>query len=179
MKETEGLSKLTLKVLIFSVIDFIFLILLAWFLTKLGPKTTELKKMKNLLVQAKQIDLDAIQKTLLENKEKSEKLATVLPNEDELIEFINQIDLLKKEKKINSFSFVADKPMKDKTGFFGLPLIIESKGSWQEINETLKSIDQLPYLIRGLNLEIKLLSDKEIMLKFAGILYVSQNFVQD
>lgn len=172
-------SKLPTKILIFGLVNLLGLIFLGLLLTDLRQKTLEMKKMKGLAVQASQINLENLQTEITENKDKSEQLEAVFPNEEGLIEFIKKIDELKKDKQLTYFSFAADNILKDKTGYLGLPLVFETKGNWQQISASLSSIYHLPFLIRAINLEIRQVTEKEMSLKFGGILYVSKDFNQN
>lgn len=172
-------AKLPARILIFGLANLLALIFLGLLLNGLRQKTSEMKKMKVLSDQASQINLENLESEVVENKDKSGQLEAVFPNEESLLEFIKEIDKLKKDKQLTYFSFAADNILKDKTGYLGLPLVFETKGSWQELSASLASIYRLPFLIRAINLEVRQVAEKEMNLKFGGILYVSKNFNQN
>jgi Tfp pilus assembly protein PilO len=167
------------KILIFILINFLALIFLGLLLNSLKGKTLEMKKMKNLAAETSRVNLENLETEIAETQDKSEQLATVFPNEEGLIGFIQKIDELKKDKYLTYFSFAADNILKDKTGYSGLPLVLEAKGSWQQIGETLSKIYSLPFIVRPINVEIRQVAGNEMNLKLGGILYVSKNFNQN
>ena len=55
---------------------------------------------------------------------------------------------------ISKVSFASQKAVTDKTGNYGVPIVIELMGSWDAIDSDLQKIDKLPYLFRPVKVEI-------------------------
>jgi Tfp pilus assembly protein PilO len=62
----------------------------------------------------------------------------------------------------------------DKTGNYGIPVIIELNGAWESIGQDLQEIQKLPFLLRAISIDAE--PDKEnesmIQFKYGGFLYV-------
>ena len=59
-----------------------------------------------------------------------------------------------------------------------MPVVIELEGSWEAIDTDLQAIDQLPYLVRPVRVEIEQSEAEEgvIVFKYGIFLYVSDEF---
>ena len=172
-------TKFITSILIIGFINFLGLVALIFFVGNLSPQSNEIKRLKSLSVKQDQTNLGVIQAEILSSKNKADKLLAVFPDESTIINFVKEIDTLKKDKLVTHFSFATQNIIKDKTGFWGLPFVIESAGSWQQLNATLGNIYRFPYFIRAVSVELKKVSEDEFSLKYGGIIYVSQNFGGD
>jgi len=165
------------KTIILGIVDLLALTAWVFLLSQLPKKAEEISKIKTqAFLQTESIDAKLIQTQLTENKEKINKLLNLLPQEDSLVNFIKEEENLKGQGLITNFSFASDKTIKDDNNYPVLPFIIESDGDSSLINSALQKIDQLPFLIKPTAVEITKQLDGSIHLKYAGFLYVEQNF---
>jgi len=179
-KKPKNKEGLLIKVTILSIANLFCLGGLLFLLLNLSEKAQEVKILRNTSLASLQLDTDALRIELSNNKPKLDKLFALFPaTESDLLEFINEIDKLKSEGLVTSFSFASNRPVKDRTGFGGLPIIIEFRGSWNQIDWGLKRLESLPFMIRAINLEIRQLSEGEVSLKYGGILYVDEKFASN
>lgn len=176
-KKFKPKEKLLINLGILGVINLICVLILVVLLGGFPQKAEELKRLRNLSIQvARQLDMELLELEIINNKPKADKLLALFPDETKLLEFIREIDKLKNEGVIIHFSFANNDPVKDKTEFVGLPIIIELRGSWAQIDSALKRIEALPFLTRVINIEIRQASGDNMSLKYGGILYVSEKF---
>jgi len=176
-KNKEGLF---IKVAILSLANLSCLGALLFLLLNFPEKAREVKILRNTSLASLQLDTDALRIELANHKVKLDKLFALFPaGEADLLEFINEIDKLKNEGLVTSFSFASNRPVKDRTGFDGLPIIIEFRGSWNQIDWGLKRLESLPFVVRAINLEISRLSEGAVSLKYGGILYVDEKFASN
>jgi len=177
VKPNKTSSDLLVKVMILGIINLVIVIILIFLLGAISQKAQELKKLRTLKAKAAQADLETIQLDIAASKDKADKLTAIFPDETGLVSFTKGIDKLKQDKLVSHFSFASDDVVKDKTGFLGLPLVLEFRGTWSQIDQALKNIYQLPFFIRAINVEVKKIpGEGEVSFKYGGILYVSQNF---
>lgn len=166
-----------INVAILGTINLLCVLIIVLLLGILPQKAEELKNLRSLNIQnASQLDTDSLEFEILDSQTKVEKLKALFPDDTGLLEFIKEIDKLKTEGLVTNFSFTSNDPVKDKTKFSGLPIVIEFKSSWIQIDSALKRLEALPFLIRAINLEIREAGEGLIILKYGGILYVDKTF---
>lgn len=148
------------------------------FLLKIMPKKAlELNQLRNQsLKMSEQENPDVLANQLQLVQPQMTQIEAVFPDEIGILSFVKEIDKLKKEEVITRFSFVSDKPVKDKTKLLGLPIVIEFKGDLSQINKGLEKVRDLPFLIRAINIQLNKNADGLLELKYGGILYVSESF---
>lgn len=164
-------------ILILGIVNLVCLFILIFILSLLPKKAEELKSLRSLIAKANsQNSNEIIFAEISAAKKKTEKLISLFPDENGLVKFTSQIDNLKNQGAAIDFSFAKDIAVKDKTGLIGLPIVIEISGTNTQVDSVLSQIQNLPFLLRAINIEIKKIADNQIRLKFGGILYVDENF---
>lgn len=172
----KKLSPLLLKVAILGTVDFFCVIILLWLLSNLPVKADKLRNLQTLKRKATLVNLGSVEQEIMANKDKTDKLKAIFPDETGLLNFVQEIDKLKSEGVVRHFSFVSNKAIKDKTKYYGLPLAIEFRGSWQQIDLVLGKMQSFPFLIRPVNIEIREQEENLVNLKYGGVLYVDESF---
>ena len=177
-EKQSGKSRLLLNIVILGGLDLIWLLALLFLLTNLPQKGEKISLLRSQNLQAAAISGDqSLISSLSQAQIKADQLQVLYPNEARLLKFVEEIDRLKDKGVISRFSFANDDPVKDKTGYIGIPIVIEFRGTWPQISQTLKSVQNLPFLIRAIDVEISQIPNQGIQrLKFGGILYVAENF---
>ncbi len=165
--------------LILLFIDLFILLVSIFFIVNLPKKASELNKVRSdeeKVKESKKIDITGLE--YKPTKDNVDKLTSFYPEEDGIIDFIETIEGLKADGKVKNFSLVGQDAVKDKTGAYGIPFIVEFEGSWENINISLQEFEKLPYLIRAINVEAKVVDEKVINLKYGGFLYVSDKLAK-
>jgi len=177
-KKQQGKPRLLLNVAILGGLDLICLLALLFLLTNLPQKGEKINLLRSQNFQAAAISGDqSLINNLSQAQIKADQLQALYPNEARLLKFVEGIDRLKDTGVISRFSFANDDPVKDKTGYIGVPIVIEFRGTWPQISQTLKSVQDLPFLIRAIDIEISQIPNQGIQrLMFGGVLYVAENF---
>ena len=159
-------------------VRYVFLLALLFLLTNLPHKGEKISLLRSQNFQAAAISGDqSFINNLSQAQIKADQLQALYPNEARLLKFVEEIDRLKDKGVISRFSFANDDPVKDKTGYIGVPIVIEFRGTWPQISQTLKSVQGLPFLIRAIDIEISQIPNQGIQrLMFGGVLYVAENF---
>ena len=161
------------------VIDLFLLISSVFLIFNLPKKAAELNRARSeeqKVIESKKIDVTSLE--YVPTKESVDKLNGFYPEEDGLIDFIEKIEILKEEGKVKNFSLVGQDAVKDKTGAYGIPFIVEFEGAWENINLSLQEFQKLPYLVRAVDIEIKLIDTKTVNFKYGGFLYVSDKLAK-
>ena len=170
-------TQVNIYILVLGIVNLICLFVLIFILSLLPKKAEELKNLRSLIAKANsQQSREIIIAEISAAKNKTEKLIELFPNEDGLVEFTGQIDSLRNQGAAINFSFANDIAVKDKTGLIGLPILIEVSGTNTQVDSALKQIQNMPFLLRAIDVEINKIEDNKIRLKFGGILYVNENF---
>jgi len=160
-------------------VDLLILAVSVFFIIDLPKKASELNRVRSdeeKVRESKKIDITGLEHK--PTKENVDRLADFYPEEDGVIDFIEMVEGLKGEGKVKNFSLVGQDAVKDKTGAFGIPFIVEFEGDWESINISLQEFQKLPYLIRAINVDVKMVDEKVINFKYGGFLYVSDKLAK-
>ena len=150
-----------------------------FFIVSLPKKAGELNKARSdeqKVKESKEIDVTGLENNL--TKESVDGLAKYYPEESGLIDFIELVEEMRENGLVKNFSLVGQDAVKDKTGAYGIPIIIEFEGSWESINVSLQALQKLPYLIRAINVEAKVVDEQIVNFKYGGFLYVSDKLAK-
>lgn len=169
------------KDLLLAVINLSFIVAIVFLLGKLPIRAGELKALKNADFQVTaRGNIDITELRIESSKEKAEKLFVLFPNESGLIDFVKEVDKLKEIGLITRFSFASEHAVRDKTGYFGIPLVIEFLGTWEQIDSATATIESLPYLIRIVNIDVKPQEESNLILfKYGAFLYVDESLAKN
>lgn len=177
----ERSVKLTLppKDIILAAVNIITFVILALLLVRLPKEAQELKKLKNESTQSN--DNISLQLNEVElNRQKAEKLQGLFLNDSGVVDFVKEIEGLKASETVTKLSFANQKAVKDQTGNFGIPVIIEMSGNLDEIERDLEKIENLPFLFRPVSVEMQPAAEEvELELKYGGFLYVQDELGQN
>lgn len=180
-KATKRKSGFLMQITVFGAVDLICVLMLIVLLRFLPRKAEEIKNLRSLgLKAAIQTDVKKVEAEIAGSKLKTDKLKAFFPDENGLIDFVKEIDKLKKEGVVTHFSFVSNSVVLDKTKLEGLPMVIEFRGNLSQVDQALQKLQEAPFLIRAINVQIKKEADKDSFdLKYGGILYVSETFAKN
>ena len=171
-----------LKVTILAIINLVAVAAIVFLLDRLQLKAQEVKQLRSIQLSATHGEpFSALKANVEEAEAKTGELVKYFPDSQGLIAFVGEIDKLKAEGVVTGFSFANEEPIKDKTGSFGLPVLIELKGNWSTVDSALGRIMSLPYLLRAIRIDVSPALDEPglIDFKFGGFLYVDKNFSKD
>jgi len=170
----EDIDKLiTAKDILLAIINIASLALLIILLIKLPEKAKELKLLRNqVLLSESEVALEISE--VAGSKDKSSELESLFIDEVGLVNFVGEVEELKGENSsIGKINITSQKVVKDKTGNYGIPVVIEMRGNWTALGEDMQKIQQLPYLFRAIRIETEELEEEGMIgLKYGGFLYV-------
>jgi len=177
--ETKKSLPVSGKDIILGVINIISIVLLAVILVKFPSKANELKDLR--IEQVKSESGSGFEYSEIEShRAHAQALGDLFLDEPGVVEFVNSIERLKSdEAAIQRVSFASQKVVKDKTGNYGILVVIELSGTWEAIQVDLKRIGELPFLFRAARIETKTNEEGVILLKYGGFLYVSDKLGKD
>lgn len=165
--------------IILLVVNVTMLMISVYFILSLPKKASDLNKLRSneqKVKESKNIDVSGLE--YKPAKDNVDKLTGFYPDEGGVIKFIEMVDGLKEKGQIKNFSLVGQDAVKDKTGAYGIPFIVELEGSWTDINLSLQEVQKLPYLIRAINVEVNVIDENTVNLKYGGFLYVSDKLAK-
>lgn len=178
----EKVKKAGLKIkswILLLIIDFLMLIISTFFIVSLPKKAADLNKARSdeqKVKESKNIDVTGLE--YKPTKDSVDKLNSYYPEEAGVIDFIEAIEVLKENGYVKNFSLVGADAVKDKTGAFGIPFVVEFEGDWGKINLSLQELQKLPYLMRAINVEARVVDENVINFKYGGFLYVSDSLAK-
>ena len=182
-KENESKKKFPLssKDLILGIINLVSIILLIIVISRFPDQAARLKKLNNdFILNESGVSFEFSE--IETSKKKADEINNLYLDESGVVNFVNELEKMKGETStFNKVILPNQKAVKDRTGSFGIPVIIELKGSWDFIASDLLTIQKLTYLFRPAVTEIYL--DKEdpsvINFKYGGMLYVTDRLGQN
>lgn len=162
---------------IVNVISIVFLIIL---LIKLPDKATLLKQARNQNLKLNSsVAIDFA--TVSDSKTMADTLQAMFLDDSGVVNFVGQVENLKSADGTPAkVTFPSPKAIKDKTGNYGYPVIIELIGPMGQLKNQVSQIESLPFLLRPVNIEIDKTDKQDVEdLKYGGILYVAQGLVKN
>lgn len=186
-KKTQALGKKPKKTIfaskwvgftILAVANVAILVSLIFLQGQLLKRADELKKVRaEDLGLAQGSEVEVVSTDLAANKEIKEELSSLFPDESGLVNFVREMERLKTEGVVTSFSVASQDAVRDKTGHFGIPVIIEFRGSWAQIDNDLQRLQSLPYFIRAVKLETRPDETESgvINLRYGVFIYVDES----
>lgn len=173
VKEMSEPKPYSSRDIILAIVNAVALVILFILLAKTDSKVEEYNKLRAQFQRLSESP-ETISSQIEASKEKFEKVESAFLDRTRIVNFVNDIEAIKKEgTSISKVTFTNDVPVRDRTGNVGYPVLIEFSGDWQKISDDLFEIERLPYLFRVVRVE----SEKDplsgmITFKYGGILYV-------
>ncbi|MFV1917302.1 MAG: hypothetical protein ACC618_02380 [Patescibacteria group bacterium] len=169
------------KDILLGVVNAAFIISTIFFLEKLPDRAGEFRK-----VRTKEIDSSAkssIEIAGLElesSKDQVQELKNLYPDEEGLLAFVKEIDILKEEGVVITFSFASENVVQDRTGYFGIPFVIEFQGTWGQVGEALSKLQKLPFMFRAVSVETERVEGESLIsFRYGGFLYVDESLKEN
>ena len=114
-----------------------------------------------------------------ESRLKAEGLKKYFPDQTGLANFAGDMDALRQEGLISSFSFASEDAVRDQTGYYGVPIVIRFLGTWDIISQGLLRIGKLPYLIRAVSIDSAATGEDNLIdFRFGAFLYVDESLAK-
>jgi len=169
------------KDILLAIVNISFIVALLIILGSVTSQSNKLRDFRNEDVQiTAKGEINIAELEIESSKQKADQLLKLFPDESGLIDFVNRIDILKSEGLVTRFAFASEKAIKDTTGYNGIPLILEFRGDWNQISLALRRIEELPFLLRAINIDIETdFETGEIVFKYGGFLYVDETVSKD
>jgi len=169
-----------IKDLILAVVNIAFLAALTILLGKLPNKAAELSQLRSTYtIAAAKREVEIAEFEIEESRLKAEGLKKYFPDQSGLANFAAELDALRGEGLISSFSFASEDAIRDQTGYYGVPIVIRFLGNWELISQGLSRIGKLPYLIRAVNIESALTGEDNLIdFRYGGFLYVDESLAK-
>ena len=179
VKKPKGEKKWWIKDLILASVNIVFLAALMIILGKMPIRANELSQLKNTFVVATaKSEVQIAEFEIEESKLKAEELKKFFPTQSGLANFAGEMDKLREEGLISSFSFASEDAVRDQTGYYGVPVIIRFLGTWDQIEQGLTKLGDLPFIIRAVSIEAGAGDDNLVDFRYGGFLYVDESLAK-
>lgn len=175
------------KALLLGLYNLIAVAILFIAISDMSSKAQEVKRLKSLNLRQINSEIKIIESNIKNYEKQNAYLKKLFPDDTGFIQFIKEIDSLKKEGSVAQFSFASNDIVIDQTKNIGLPINIEFQGSKEKVNQALQKVLTLPYLFRPITTEIRITTetkeeDKQsevVVIKLGGFLYVAETINQN
>jgi len=179
VKTVKKSFPLTARDIILNVINLIAVVLLVILLKKFPQNARDLNRLRTESIKNESgVSFEFGEVDTYEAK--AQELNKLFLDDSGIVNFVNEVENLKDNNPaIQKISFTSNEVIKDKTGNYGTPIVIELAGSWEEIENAIIDIQQLPYLFRAVNVSAKEKDaenedeTKVIQFNYGGFLYVN------
>lgn len=180
-KRGKGLKSLWVKEIGLMVINVGLIMATLFLLRQLPIRAKEFKQVRNASISTGTKSKTEIAGLEIEaSKEKADKLSDIFPDEGGLIGFVREVDILKEEGLVTRFAFASDKAVRDSTGNFGIPVIIEFRGTWAQVGQGLSRLNEIPFLLRAISIEAERGGEENLVVfKYGGFLYVDPTLAEN
>ncbi len=167
---------------ILNSINVLTLILLFVMLSRIEGKAKDLKEVQNENIKlsenynynTEQVDI---------NLKKAEEINSLFTTDTGVIDFVNDVERLNASGATRSVNFSSPDPVKDRSGSFGRPIIINLRGNWSQIDQAIDEIHNLPYYFRPIKVEIETADLEEgsgnLDVRYGGLLYLEETTKDD
>jgi hypothetical protein len=143
------------KELFLVVIDVISVIILVFLLSQL-PKAAEALREARITSTKDEASLTFEYDKTIAKKPDLDKLSALFLDDTGVVSFVNTVEKLKGEQSsIVKVTFTSQQEVKDRTGNYGIPVVIEMSGSWDQIGNDMEKLQVLPFLYRPVTFESK------------------------
>jgi len=166
---------LSTREIILVIINLFSLVFLIVLLVKL-PAAAESLRQARIISTKDDATVSYEYNQAVSHKPDFDKLSALFLDDRGVISFVNEVETLKSEENaIQRVTFTSQKPVKDRTGNFGIPVVIEMTGTWEQIGKGLEKIQVLPFLFRPVTFESKPSVSNPVTfdVKYGVLLYIS------
>lgn len=180
-KKRRGSKRWWVKDILLAVVNIIFLVVTVVLLGMLPQRGAEFKKLRTVFIQASEKSEVEIAKLEIDASSKiNDSLAALFPDEAGLVEFAKEIDKLKEEGLVTSFSFASEKAVRDQTGQFGVPIVIIIEGSWSQVGDAMQKLQGLPFMLRAVSIDAERVPEGNLIsFRYGGFLYVDESLAKN
>lgn len=144
------------KVIFLIGVNIFCVIVIALVLTSLPKGALELQNARlDKINNESQSNMDLIKNEVTNFEEELAQLKSYFPDDLGIVTLANKIDSLKLQGVITEFSFASDTIVKDKTGYGGIPIKIEMKGTKDQLNGAFSELDKIGVSMRPIIFDIQ------------------------
>ncbi len=162
------------KDVILGIINVITVILLIVLLVRIPEKADEVKMLRNENIESQsKVELESVD--LEKSSKKAEALQDLFLDESGVVNYVSSVDKLKEGGTVSEITFASQQPVVDRTGNSGIPVTIKMIGSWDQIEQDLNEIQNLPFLVRPVNIEMQTDETGVLLFKYGVLLYVNKD----
>lgn len=174
-------ARLLSKVGLVAMANLVGIVFAVLAVGNLPDKAAEFKKLRNMSISAEaRSKVEIADLEIKSNIEKSDRLIALFPDETGLVNFVKEIEKLKLEGIVKTFSFANQEAVRDKTTILGIPFVIELEGTWDQIDASLQSLQRLEFLYRAITVQIEPKEEENLInFKYGGFIYVDESLGKD
>ena len=157
------------KSIIANLINICLIIIVIVLVRKLPAKAQTIKELENQKVLAQEnIDLAVLNADIERNREKIDKLGSLIANQNDVLIVIEALSRLKSSGQIQEFN-IADNSVKDGSGQMGLPIFIKGSGNLEAVDLAISNFHKIGKIIKPVKLNLRI-QEENITFEYTGFL---------
>lgn len=168
------------KVIFLNVGTLLLLIVGIVLLTQIQSIAKEIQSLKEenrLLME--QSDIAFIEAELSNYEQQIADIEGMIPSETQLVPFVSEVNRLEAEGVVQSFNLLSQQVTPDRTGNTGFPFRIIFRGSLEQVDAALRTVQSLPFVVRGIQStvknEVNEAGEAQLVLEYGGFIYAVKN----
>lgn len=172
----SGKNHVKAKIIALNVINLLLIAATFFVLSRFTQISQEIKKLRSENILAQEVsDVAVIKSDLSKSEDSIQSLKSVFVDDSGFIDFVSRVDALKNQGVVVDFTFPGGKPVRDKDKSFGFPVAITFQGSQEEVDNALKTVESLPYVLKPANVEVSFTAEGQTVLKYGAFLVVDES----
>lgn len=179
-KKTRDLRKsLLVKASVLGIIDLLAFFLLIYYVGQVPFISDEISDAAKQNVTANENAAQELSAQITRNKTQIDLIDSYFNDEVGYVKFVQEIDGLRNSGVVTNFEPRSQNYIKDKTKSLGLPFVIEFTGSEDVLSQGINKLQNLPFMIRPINVSVVKIDDVNYILTYGGFLYVDETLGQN
>ena len=168
------------KVIFLNVGTLLLLVVGIVLLTQIQSTAHEIKTIKEeSTTSLQQSDVAFIETELATYEQQIADIEGMIPSETQLVAFVSEVGRLQSEGLVQSFNLLSQQVTTDRTGNTGFPFRMVFSGTQEQVDAALRTIQNLPFVIRGLQTTVKYETNEAgetvMVLDYGGFIYAIKN----
>lgn len=166
-----GKYKGIIKFIFINVINTILVIFIFLFISLVNKKANSIKVLRNeVLLNQEKTNIAVLKAELNSKSEEVEKIQNLFIDDDLILDLIKISDEMRLNGLITKFDILSQKPVRDGK-LVGYPIEFEIEGNKELVNNSLKKIEELPFLYKMANIEIDSSDENNIKILIGIFIY--------
>jgi len=174
LKTLDLRKSLLVKASVLGVIDLLAFFLLIYYIGQTSFVVSDIKDAMKDNVAVNENAVVGLKSQIAQNQTQLKMVDSFFHDEIGYVHFVKEIDGLRSAGLVSNFELRSKDYIRDKTKSLGLPFVAEFTGSSDILSEGVNRLQNLPFIVRPINVTIDRVDDTTFILTYGGFLYVDE-----